>query len=114
MRRLIYVIGFAALAGCSTSQSSEQPKKVAEKFLDAISNHRFDEAKKYGTPHMKEIIEVQSSVSSLDPEKKTAKCNILSCTVDGNKAFVIYKKDPGKDAEILRLTKSSDNWLVGQ
>lgn len=114
MRGLIYVIGFAAFTACSTSQPDEQPKIVAEKFLDAVSNHRFDEAKQYVTPGTKQMLEVQSSVSAMDPEKKKTKCNILSCTVDGNKAFVIYKRGAAKDAEILRLTKSSDSWLVGQ
>jgi hypothetical protein len=113
LRRMIFIIGFAALAGCS-AQKDEQPKIVAEKFLDAISNHRFDEAKKYGTPRMKEMLEVQSSVAKLAPEKKNSKCSILSCTIDGDKAFVIYKSEADRDAEVLHLVRSSDDWLVGQ
>jgi hypothetical protein len=112
-RGSFYFAALVFLAGC-TSQSDERPRQVAEKFLQAITTHKYDEAKKYGTPRMQEMLEIQSSVSSLSPEKKNSPCSILSCTVDGNKAFVVYKREKSQDAEVLHLTRTKDDWLVGQ
>lgn len=112
MRGFVFVMGLAILSGCS-SAPEEQPKEVAAKFLEAISNHRFEEAKRYGTPRMQQMLDVQRSVTSLGPGNNNTGCSILSCTVDGDRAFVIYKRE-AKDAEVLRLTKNRDSWLVGQ
>jgi hypothetical protein len=112
MRRgLIFALAFA-LAACSRT-GDEAPRLVAEKFLNAVAGQRFEEARKYGTPRMQQMLDVQSSVATIGPKKAGCKCTILSCTVDGDKAFVVYKTDEQKEADVLRLIKTSDKWLVG-
>ncbi|MDX2003013.1 MAG: hypothetical protein SFW35_11310 [Chitinophagales bacterium] len=107
--RGIYVGVFAVcvlLAGCSTG-----PEAVAERFLNALGDLKFQEAKKYCTPESKETIDLYQSIAN--SQQATVNANytkVDSCQIAGNKGTCFYMHE-GK-IEQVNMVKTDDGWKV--
>ncbi len=86
------------LNSCS---KNEPPRPVAEKFIAAFQKHDFEEAAKYGTKETAKMLQQLSRIEELEnvkPTISTAKIEILSEEIAGNRA-TIYFKEVGSDTE---------------
>ena len=134
MRKIL--LTFSLLLGLFlVSCSSNNPKAVAEKFLNALYNEDYTEAKKYCDKQTAEILDVldgfakeaqkgQEDKKKDKKDKKDFKIVFTKVEENGDKAKVFYKKpkefvdeeggdDKDQDKESsLDLKKVDGKWLV--
>ena len=95
--------------------SSGNPEKTAGKFLNAINERKFDEARSFGTPETVKLVDMLEQLTKVmdNPEAESpVQYEILSHTVDGDSAVVIFK-EAGSDVEQeLKLKKIDGDWKV--
>ena len=84
----------------SSCTSTNSPRPVAEKFLDAYQHRDFAEAKKYSTKETVKLLQVLERISKEDSTQQALPHNIevISEEIAGDKATVYFKEE-GDDAE---------------
>jgi hypothetical protein len=100
------------LIACNNSYS---PKAVAQNFLNAFKEKKFDEAKKYCTPETVKLVEVAESLTKLSSAKTDFTGNdyeVLSQEVKGETAIVRFKEKGSDDIQTMSLRYSGNQWLV--
>jgi len=112
---------FVILYSCKVynKDDSKQPDAVAVKFLTCMSQLKFDEAKKYGTPKTNQMLEVfimtmdaqKKKDSTFVPQTKDLKIEILKCEKQGGFAIVTYKTTETPEDK-LELVKQDGKWYV--
>ncbi|MEP7168320.1 MAG: lumazine-binding protein [Bacteroidota bacterium] len=103
---------FFLLSSCHNNYS---PKAVAENFLEAFNQKKFDEAKKYCTPETVKLVEIAESLAKLSSAKTdfTGKdYTVLSQEIRGETAFVKFKEKGNDEMQLLTLKYSGNQWLV--
>lgn len=115
----IFLISTVFLAFITTSCSVDSPKSVAEKFLTAMENQDFEEAKKYSDESMKQLLNVLNEMPK-DDNKKTEnpKIKVTKVEKEGDKAKVFYMVEGGGETEgenkeqSIDLKKIDGKWKV--
>ncbi|REK50617.1 MAG: DUF4878 domain-containing protein [Bacteroidetes bacterium] len=111
LSRISLIITALFIASCG---SSDSPKVVAEKYLDAIGSYDFDGAKKYGTEETVKLLDMMAGFSKMvhDSTKTVTKYNVIDVKLDGDNATAIYKEE-GLDTESrLSLQRIDGKWKV--
>jgi hypothetical protein len=107
-----FVIIMFSLASCSRGYS---PKSVAANFLNAFSQKKFEEAKKYCTPETVKLVEVAESLSKMSSVKTdfTGKqYEVLSQEIHGESAKVKFKEKGSEEIQEITLKNTGTEWLV--
>ncbi len=111
---------YLLMAGLTSCTQSNSPRPVAEKFLSALQNRDFDEAKKFSTKETVKLLQVLERISREDTTQSIInnKIEIISEEISGNKA-IVYFKESGNDTEqklLLRKVEtegeSEKQWKV--
>lgn len=95
-----------------------KPGDVAKKFLSAVNDLNFEEAKQYATAESASMLDMLSGLASMgdDQEKPEAQeITIVKEEIDGDNATVTYtaKDDEGNDVEeTIDLVKVDGDWKV--
>lgn len=102
------------LAGC---KSQSDPKDISIKFLTAIQQANYTEAKNYATDDSKAMLDALSSFQKMLPESsqekiKNEKFVIRDVKVTDSFAVVTYASDIDTVGKILKLKKEHDQWKV--
>ena len=107
-----------------TSCSSNSPKSVADKFLNAFYHMDYEEAKKWSTDETKGQMDMMSQMVGMmgDTAKEAAKkivVDIKDVKEEGDAATVTYtiKEAAGKEAsaagtQTLKMVKQKGKWLA--
>lgn len=109
---LLLIVSFAMLA-CG---GSDDPGKVAEKFLTHLNKQEYEEAKKLGTESTVLTIGMIESMSGMaesfggSAESEDIELEMGDCEVDGDKAKCTYTSN-GEESTI-NLVKKDGDWLV--
>ncbi len=107
---LLGVIAF--FTACNSGSS---PKSVAEKFLTATGQMKFEEAKKYCTPETGKLLDMMSGFASMAPDSVKNKKPDFTMTgekIDGDAATVTYKEKGHDKESSIKLKKVDGKWLV--
>ena len=109
------IISTVALAFLVFSCQSENGSRiVAEKFLKAYSEGKFQEAKKYATGRTQKMVEIAGAISLQGTKRKQpAEYEIIECQEMGNRATVKYRAKGSLTSEVIYLVKKDEAWLVG-
>lgn len=117
--RLGFVLMALTLFAVACGGGKASPSDVAEKFLNALNDLNFEEAKKYATDESASMLDMMAGLMNMggeDMEKPEPKAiNITGEEVDGDNATVTYttKDDEGNDVEeSIDLTKVEGEWKV--
>lgn len=100
------------------SCSGDSPRKVAEKFLEAMENQNFEEAKKYSDDSMKQLLNMLDSMPKDNNKKaENAKVKVTKIEENGDKAKVFYIVESSEIQEeskeqSIDLKKVDGNWKV--
>jgi hypothetical protein len=103
------VLIFASCTGGNT------PKNVAEKFLTAFNERKFDEARKYSTPETGKLVDLMENLTKMAPASdsiKPGKIVILDERREGEEAWVTFKEAESDQVEEIKLKKVDGEWLV--
>ena len=92
------------ISSCTTTNS---PRPVAEKFLEAYQHHDFEEAKKYSTKETVKLLQVLERISKEETEQTTepTTIEITSEEIAGEKATVYFKETGDSTEQKLMLKK---------
>lgn len=95
--------------------SAGNPEKTAEKFLTAINERKFDEAKSYGTPETVKLVDMLEQLTKVmdNPDAEPpVKYEIIRHTEAGDSA-IVYFRESGSDIEQeLKMKKMDGEWMV--
>jgi hypothetical protein len=95
--------------------SAGNPEKTAEKFLTAINERNFEEAKSYGTPETVKLVEMLEQLTKVmdNPNAEPpVKYEILRHTEDGDSAIVYFRESGSDIDQELKLKKVDGEWMV--
>jgi hypothetical protein len=109
---LMIVTAVSFLVACG---GSESPKSVAEKFLQATSELKFEEAKKFCTPETGKFLDMMSSLTAMMPDSaknKKSKFEMISEDIKEDVATVTYTENAKTDKQTIKLKKVEGKWLV--
>lgn len=111
---IFFVIGiFIESCAVFDVSYSKRPEKVARKFLTLFYKCDYDNAKKYGTPKTKQIINLMEqliAVSGQNNFKNDSKIEMLDTEIKGDTARCNYFVNDVKNQ--LILLKTDGKWLV--
>ena len=107
---MLFALIIGALSSCSTSDA---PKVVATKFLNAIADKNFEEAKKLATSESAQVIDLVASFSQgANQTEEKPNFEVTSEKIEGEVATVMFKS-AGKDKEeSLKLRMVDKQWKV--
>lgn len=112
MRKVFFIVAIFA-AFVVTSCSKKSPKAVAEKFITAMENGDFEEAKKYADDSMGQILGMLGGLEkSLPKGNEKKKVTITKVEEDGDKAKAFYKVEGQEEEKSIDLKKVDGNWKV--
>ncbi|MDO4228307.1 MAG: DUF4878 domain-containing protein [Capnocytophaga sp.] len=112
MKKILFIVMFF-VAFLITSCSSNSPKAVAEKFITAMENGDFEEAKKYADDSMGQLLGMLGGLEKdLQKEKEKKKITITRAEEDGDKAKVFYKVEGEEKEKDIDLKKVDGKWKV--
>ncbi|HVB04563.1 MAG TPA: hypothetical protein VNE41_12690 [Chitinophagaceae bacterium] len=102
---------------CTDCHSGPDPSQVASRFLKAILQSNYGEAKKYATPESASMLTALASLTSALPTGEQDKIHhstisIQQVQVQGNMARVTYLNSTETKPETLHLTKVDGQWKV--
>lgn len=111
MKRLAFIYLMIVFSGC---MNSDNPKDVAENYLEALNRLDFEGAKKYGTAETAKLLDMFKSFSELMPDSahKQTEYKITKDVIEGNKATVFYVEDGSANEEMITLVKENGKWKV--
>lgn len=100
-----------------TSCSSNSPKGVAKKYLNAYYHLDFDGAKKVSTDETKKMLDMFQQLAPMMPDSakqqlKKITVDIKDEKIDGDKAVVTYTTSDNPKDQTLHLVKQNNQWLV--
>lgn len=110
MKKIAFLLFFVGgLMACS----SNTPKGIASKFLNALANRDFEKAGIYCTPSGSFIVEMAKKMPVDDPAGKPS-YTVLRDSIVGNEAWVFYEVAVGKEKGITKLEMSlvDGKWKV--
>ncbi len=109
---LLAVLFSSILISCI---SSDSPKSVAEKFLNAMGKQDFENAKKYGTRETEKLLDMMSGFSKMSADTvalREMKFEIINEDINGDNAIVFYREE-GREGELqLPMVKLDGKWKV--
>lgn len=109
---LLVLITTVLIFGCV---SSDSPRSVAEKFLNAMGTQDFETAKKYGTEETVKLLDMMSGFSKMSADTVSAKemkFEISNEDISGDNAIIYYREE-GRDGELqLPMVKLDGKWKV--
>ena len=115
-KSIITLFCLAVLAFFTACGGSDSPKVVTQKFLSAISEKKFDEAKKYATAETGAFLDKISDMMAKDPEmadsKKKPEFEANEEKIEGDAATVTFKQKGKTKDQIMKLKKVDGKWLV--
>ena len=120
MKKIILYFLILVAGVFQSCQKADSPKKVAEKFLTAMSNRNYEEAGKYATKETKKLLQQLQKIdelSGLSDDLKPDKVTIVSEEIQG-KSAVVYFKEEGNDLEQkitlkkVEVRDSQSEWQV--
>jgi hypothetical protein len=93
------------------------PDEVTKKFLHAIQEANYTEAKKYATEDSKAMLDALSAFQKMLPESsqekfRNEKIIIEDVKIKDSLAVVTYAGDIDTTRKTLKLKKENDNWKV--
>ena len=117
---LVFCLTFMSLTSCS---SKRQPKEIAEKYLTAVDNFDYENAKQLVIPNaenLKSIDNIKNFGEKLtEPEREKYKSNkkvynYVEKDITNNSAKVIATSNQGNYPVIIEfeLVKKDDDWLI--
>ncbi len=113
MKKISHVLSIAfltlVLASCS---SGDSPKIVTEKFLNAIADKKFDEAKKLATPESAQMMDMIAGIASMEQDQAKVSFEVLSEQIEGDKATVLFKSTEKDEEQSMILRKVDGQWKV--
>ena len=95
--------------------SSESPSDVTSKFMNALNERNYEEARKYSTKETTKLIELIESLSKLSDEKppvQTGSVVIVDERIEGDIAYVTFLEPDSKEASEVKLKNEDGKWLV--
>jgi hypothetical protein len=97
--------------------SKDDPKGVAQNFLNALTKMDYKGAKKYGTPETGKMLDMLESFSSMMPDSiknkaKEVTVEIKDVKVNGESCDVTYRTNDKDEDQNLNLIKKDGKWLV--
>lgn len=116
MKNTIKLLGGALVAAVilfTACGGGESPKAVAQKFITAIEDKKFDDAAALGTEDTKKAVQMLQSFASMMPaDAKKKEFEFGEEKVDGDKATVSYKEKGTDKEQTVNLVKQDGKWLV--
>lgn len=107
---MLFALIIGALSSCSTS---EAPKVVAGKFLNALADKNFEEAKKHATPESAQMIDLVASLAQgADQNEEKVSFEVTSEKIEGEIATVTFKSTDKEKEESLKLRMIDKQWKV--
>lgn len=108
------VLVFLFLWGCKHNPG---PDEVTKKFLSAVQEANYTEAKKYATEDSKAMLEALSAFQKMLPESSQEKFRneniiIKKVEIKDTLAVVTYAGDKDTTNKILKLKKENGEWKV--
>ena len=103
------------LGGCSLRPGND-PKSVAETFLNHLKNTEFKKAAEYGTDSSKQLLLLMDSLKDNAPQEELAKSKGLALTITkvdqlGDTAKVEYRLGEASP-QVLDMVKKDGLWKV--
>ena len=98
MKRFLGMFFMLSLLACSRT---EEPRVVAEKFLEAMQRRDFREAASYGTTETVKLLNLYEKITSMNgevPGETHGRITIVSEDIKG-KTATVYFREEGNDAE---------------
>jgi hypothetical protein len=95
--------------------SAGNPEKTAEKFLSAINERKFEEAKSFGTPETVKLVDMLEQLTKVmdNPDAESpVKYEIIRHTTDGETAVVFFRESGSDVEQELKLKKIDGKWMV--
>lgn len=119
MKRLSYiVVSIIIFAACSITPDKEVAK-VAQKYLDAAGNYKFDQAREYVTDSSQYIIDIMENFTDLMPEediKKNLPVQVtlgqISIIKDTARVEFVTKSPIYTHENNIFLVKNGEKWEV--
>jgi len=109
------LLAFTSLSSCS---SGNDPKEVAQDFMEALAKQDFDKARELGTEQTKAFISLAEAFIKMMPEeeKKKSAADVSSLKwgeteIKGDQAIVHYTDPEGKP-NAIELRKVDGKWKV--
>lgn len=117
MKNTIKLLGGALVAAVilftSCGGSGDSPKAVAQKFITALEDKKWDDAAALGTEDTKKAVQMLQSFASMMPQDaKKKEYEFGEEKVDGDKATVSYKEKGTDKEQTVNLVKQDGKWLV--
>jgi hypothetical protein len=102
------------IPGCKRGPA---PREVASKFLQAVLNSNYQEAKKYATKDSESLLTALASLTGALPAAERAKIrnskiSIRDVAINGDLATVTYINSGEDRSETLNLKKEKGQWRV--
>lgn len=111
---LLLLFSFSILTVSCKKEPS--PEQVAQKFLNAFNERKYDEARKYATPETGKLIDVMEKLTeNLESQEQPTTppaIEVLSHTVDGDKATVTFRESETGEEQELSMKLVEGKWLV--
>lgn len=117
MKNTIKLLGGALVAAVilftACGGSGDSPKAVAQKFITALEDKKFDEASSVATDETKQAVKMIESFASMMPaDAKKKEFEFGEEKIDGDKASVSYKEKGTDKDQTVNLVKKDGKWLV--
>lgn len=118
MKKLIFLLSLLlAVSLVMESCNHSSPKVTAKKFLEAVKNNNYEEAKKYATKDSEQMLNMLSSFSSVMPQSykdkmRNSHIDIKDVQEKDGIATVTYVNSEEKKEETLQLKKVEGKWKV--
>ncbi len=109
---MVLLVVIAFFSACN---SGNNPKAVAEKFLTATNQCKFDEAKKYCTPETGKLLDMMSGFAAMAPDSiknKKVDIKMLDEKIEGDVATVTYSDKAKDKPSTIKCKKVNGKWLV--
>jgi hypothetical protein len=113
MKMSLLAVAVAVIAACGGG--SNDPKAVAQHFLDALQKQDYAEAKKHATKESEEMLNTLESLAEMggDAAKtEPKKVTISEVKEDGDNATATYTVEGEDGSQTLDLVKVDGDWKV--
>ncbi len=108
----LFMISIMIVAGCKSANS---PGKVAERFLNAFNERKYDEARKYASPDTDKLVDLMENLSKMSTSVDSIQHKRVEVTeekIEGDTAFVTFREVGSEETDQIKLIKSEGKWLV--
>lgn len=114
MKKIVFIaLTLLVLSSCAGGSG---PEPVAKNFLNKLGALDFKGAAKYATDEGAAALNMMQSFMAMAPQEELnamkGKPTIISTTVNGDKAVVIYTMSGDTDEQALDMVKVNGKWKV--